>query len=305
MVVTVILIPLVLLTSGLFRIILGVIFLIFFPGYSLLAVLFPKKDSLQYLERVVLSLVLSFAIVSLVALILNYTPWGIRLVPILITMAIFNVAISISALFRRKQLLWNERFEIRPSIRTQQRIENLVTVLLNSPAAIATLIKQRHLPKFEIHRWLKIPQWNRGSFNNLLSIILILAVLGATATLVYVVTSPKADESFTDFYILGSGGMARDYPQELVLGTPVEVTLGIVNHEHQPVNYSVQLRIDGEEVYEITAINLTDEEKWQKSVTLAPAKAGNNQKIEFLLYNGEENQPYLSLHLWVDVIEVK
>jgi len=299
------LVPLVLFTSGPFRIVLGVMFLIFFPGYALLAVLFPKKDSLQYLERVVLSLVLSFAIVSLVALMLNYTPWGIRLVPILIAITIFNVAGSISALFRRRRLPWNERFEIRPSIRVQQRIENFVTVLLNFPSSISTLIKQRRLPKFEMRHWLRIPQWNRGTFNRLLSIILLLSILGTTITLVYVVASPKAEESFTDFYILGSGGMAQDYPEELVLGTPVEVTLGIVNHEHQSANYSIEVRIDGEKVQEIASISLADEEKWQKAVALVPTKVGNTQKVEFLLYNGEETKPYLSLHLWVDVIEVK
>ncbi|MDH4300312.1 MAG: DUF1616 domain-containing protein, partial [Dehalococcoidia bacterium] len=61
------------------RIVLGLPFLLFFPGYTLMAALFPKKDRLGGVERVALSFGLSIAVVPLVGLILNYTPWGIRL----------------------------------------------------------------------------------------------------------------------------------------------------------------------------------------------------------------------------------
>ena len=144
--VTLLLVPLVLFTSGPFRIILGVMFLLFFPGYALLAVLFPRRDSLQYIERVVLSLVLSFAIVSLVVLMLNYTPWGIRLTPILIAIAIFNLAASISALFRRRHLPQSERMAIRLSIRAQQRVENIAIALFNFATSISDLFRRRRLP---------------------------------------------------------------------------------------------------------------------------------------------------------------
>lgn len=57
------------------RIILGFAFLVLHPGYAQLAALFPAKDSLSASERVALSLVLSLAVIPLVCLVLNYTPW--------------------------------------------------------------------------------------------------------------------------------------------------------------------------------------------------------------------------------------
>ena len=56
MVLTLLVVQLVLLTSGGLGIVLGILFLLFFPGYTLIAALFPRKDSFNAVERVVLSL---------------------------------------------------------------------------------------------------------------------------------------------------------------------------------------------------------------------------------------------------------
>ena len=95
--------------------------------------------------------------------------------------------------------------------------------------------------------------------------------------------------------------MVEDYPQELVLGEQAEVTLGIVNHEHEHASYNIRVRWDGETAQEIGPIGLADEEEWRERVVLIPPKAGDDQKVEFLLYKGEGDEPYLALHLWVDV----
>ena len=39
-----VLLPVVVLTTGPVRIVLGILFVLFFPGYALLAALFPRKD---------------------------------------------------------------------------------------------------------------------------------------------------------------------------------------------------------------------------------------------------------------------
>ena len=69
--------------SNILRIILGLPFLLFFPGYTLVAALFTKKEGMGSIERVALSFGLSIAVVPLIGLILNYTPWGIRTEPVL------------------------------------------------------------------------------------------------------------------------------------------------------------------------------------------------------------------------------
>ncbi|MCK4222104.1 MAG: DUF1616 domain-containing protein, partial [Dehalococcoidia bacterium] len=67
------LLPAALFTTGPLRIVLGLPFLLFSPGYALIAALFPKKGSLDGIERIALSFGLSIAVVPLIGLILNYT----------------------------------------------------------------------------------------------------------------------------------------------------------------------------------------------------------------------------------------
>ena len=55
-------------------VILGLPFLLFFPGYMLMAALFPGKSAAESIERVTLSFALSVAVVAAVGFILNLTP---------------------------------------------------------------------------------------------------------------------------------------------------------------------------------------------------------------------------------------
>jgi uncharacterized membrane protein len=72
------------------RSVLGLPMVLFLPGYALIAALFPGKDDLDGIERLALSLGLSIAVVPLIGLGLNYTPWGIRLIPILVSLSVFT-----------------------------------------------------------------------------------------------------------------------------------------------------------------------------------------------------------------------
>jgi len=55
------------------RIILGLPLVLFLPGYSLIAALFPRKDDLDGIERVALSFGLSIAIVPLIGSFCRYS----------------------------------------------------------------------------------------------------------------------------------------------------------------------------------------------------------------------------------------
>lgn len=247
------------------RIILGLPFLLFFPGYTLVAALFPKKGSLGGVERVALSFGLSIAVVPLIGLILNYTPWGIRLEPILIALAVFIIATSGIAWYRREKLAPEERFRGLSNVR---------------------------LPFFQ--------DWQKQSLaDNVLSLMLTVVIAVAIGTLGYVVATPKVGEKFTEFYILGPNGQAKNYPTELKAGEEGKVILGIVNHEQEEVSYKVELWVDGEDRDEII-VELENEGKWEQEVGFVPQEVGR-QKVEFVLYkNGE---PYFEepLHLWINV----
>ena len=94
------------------RIVLGLLLVLFLPGYSLIAALFPGKDDLDGIERIALSFGLSIAVVPLLGLVLNYTPFGIRLVPILIVLSIFTISLAIIAYMMRCGLSEADRFAL-------------------------------------------------------------------------------------------------------------------------------------------------------------------------------------------------
>ncbi|MGA8849176.1 MAG: DUF1616 domain-containing protein [Dehalococcoidia bacterium] len=254
------------------RIILGLPFLLFFPGYTFVSALFPKKVSLGGVERVALSFGLSIAIVPLVGLVLNFTRWGIRLDPILISLGVFIIATSGVAYYRREKLPPEERFKVLFNVR--------------------------------------VPSWQGQSMSDkVLSVVLAVAIVGAIGTLGYVIATPKVGEKFTEFYILGPEGKAENYPTQLRVGEEGRVVLGIVNHEQERTSYKVEVWIGGEkaklrigwEDRDEIIVELENEEKWEKEVGFVPQKAGEGQKVEFVLY--KEGEPYFEEppYLWINV----
>jgi len=88
-----------------FRWILGSIFVLFLPGYVTVQALFTGRRELDDIERFALSVGLSLAITPLMGLLLNYTPWGIRLDPIAISLSIFTLGMAIIATIRKYSLI--------------------------------------------------------------------------------------------------------------------------------------------------------------------------------------------------------
>ncbi len=80
--------------------------------------------------------------------------------------------------------------------------------------------------------------------------------------------------------------------------------IGIINHEHEAVNYQVEVRIDGVRNNEVGAIVLEHDERREGWISFVPQVAGEKQNVEFLLYKNGEAEPCLEpLRLWVDVKE--
>jgi len=246
------------------RIALGLPFVLFFPGYTLIAALFPKKDDLDGLERLALSFGLSIAVAPLLGLGLNYTPWGIRLTPILLSLTIFILGMSVVAFYRRSKISAENRF----------------------------------YPVWE----LDMVSWGGLSrLDKILSVLLALSIFFAVGSIFYVATTPKVGEKFTEFYILGTGGKAEGYPRELAVGEEGWVIVGVVNHEYAPVKYYIEVVEDGNLYQRLNPIELAHEQKWEERVSFAAAEPRKNMKVEFLLYREGVPEPYRSVHLWVDV----
>jgi len=163
--------------------------------------------------------------------------------------------------------------------------------------------------------------------DNLLSIILLVAIIAAIGTTIYVIAAPKERESFTDFFILGSKGVAADYPDRLFVGTGYPMYIGIGNHEYRNVTYTIETwlaQMDFNEVTNTSNISrmdridqfeviLSHNETETRPFNLMTPATGYNQ-VKFLLFNesipsenitgmDRINASYRDLHLWVTVRE--
>jgi len=197
------------------RIVLGLPFVLFFPGYALICALFPSNQDLDNVERLALSVGLSLAVVPLVGLALNYTPWGIRLNPIMASLFMFTLLLSVLSNYRRSRL---------PAERKQS---------MSVPIKIFKLSAKRGLGK-------------------LLAVALLVGVVVVGGVAVYLFLAPKTGEKFTEFYLLGSNGQLADYPTNLTLGENGTVVLGVVNHEGENVTYKIVITLDNQTVDTLT-----------------------------------------------------
>jgi len=77
-----------------FRYVLGTIFVLFLPGYTLMKAVFASKKELDDIEQIALSLGLSLAVAPVVVLFLNFTPWGIRQTPIILSLSLVTIAFA-------------------------------------------------------------------------------------------------------------------------------------------------------------------------------------------------------------------
>jgi len=84
------------------RYLLGSIFVLWLPGYSLIKALFPTKE-LDNIERAALSIGMSLALVPIAGLLLNYTPWGIRVTPVTISLLALTITLATAAVIREQQ----------------------------------------------------------------------------------------------------------------------------------------------------------------------------------------------------------
>lgn len=340
------------------RIPLGLVFVLFVPGYAFIAALFPEagdsptdevneaaptagrdrpsaavadgaadetahdggnatahdgghpvpgleRSGIDGIERVALSFGLSIAITPLLGLLLNFTPWGIRLVPIMLAVSCFTVAAAAIAAVRRWDLPESERFRV--------------------PYRSWVAAGRSELLEPD----------SRG--DALLNVLLVVSIVLAVGSVSFAVMVPPDGERFSAVYVLTEGEdgdlVADDYPTEFTQGESREVVVGVDNHEHRTVDYTVVLveqsvstadnetALEGNETVG-SGTNVTVEEQreldrfetqlahnesWHHPHDVEPTMTGNDTRLVWLLYPDDvpaepsiETTDYY-VHLWVDV----
>lgn len=297
------------------RIPLGLAFVLFVPGYALVAALFPEAgesagpDSTSDAaedhersrtvspptaiggpERAVLSLGSSVAIVSLAGLALNYTPWGVRLGPVLLAVSGAALGATAIAAARRRELSPRNRFRV-----PYRRWAAASRTALRSPDSRA---------------------------DGALNVLLVVTVLFAVGGVGYALATPSGGERFSEVAVLTEDDgelVAGNYPSTIGLNESREFVFEIDNDERRSVDYTVvvaQQNLDGDgnetvvEQRELTRFEAQFDhgQTWRYSHNITPAATGDTTRFVWLVYlDGDvpadpslENADY-STHLWIDV----
>jgi uncharacterized membrane protein len=321
--------------ESLLRPLLTLPFVLFVPGYVFIAALFPEAgtgptpesspsdsttdaddadtaddqrgrvsrlaaggrdgDGIDGIERVALSFGTSIAIVPLIGLILNFTPFGIRLTPIVVSLLLFcTVGVAVAA-HRRRALPESERFDVDVRGALAAGWTELTTTESRADAA--------------------------------LNVLLVVSVLLAVGSVGYAVAVPNQGEAFTEFYLLTEGEdgelVADGYPSDLTRGEPASLVVGVGNHEHDRVEYTVvvalqrvtlgnesgntTVRVDGQRELGRFAPALAHNETWERQHTVEPTLTGERLRLIYFLYRGAPpatpsvETAYREVHLWVNV----
>jgi len=300
------------------RVVLGLPFVLFLPGYAFIAALFPEgnhsiatdpdtgsdgdnedptdrgplpRNGIDGIERTALSFGLSIAISPLIGLVLNFTPLDIRLVPVTLSISAFTLLMTGVAARRRWRLPSEERFRVP--------YQEWYTGL---------------------HRELRQPE---TQVDKVLNVILVVSLLLAVSSVAYAVMVPKQGESFTEFYLLTeneSGDlMADEYPQNFTVGESQSVVVGINNHEHRSMNYSVVVELQRvqftnnstqvleEETLDRFSPSVDSNGTWRQRQSIEPTLTGDRLRLVYLLYQGEPphepsvDEAHRETHLWINV----
>lgn len=284
------------------RAIVSIPFLLFAPGYAFVSAVFPEapesdretnmipRRPLTNLERLVFSLGSSVAIVPLVGFTLNFTPWGLRLGPMLVTLALFTVVCVSVAAKRRSDLPPERRFV---------------------------------LPVSEWYRVIRNDFLSRETrTDKVLNVALAVVVLFAATSVGYALVAQQ-DEQYSELYLLtGSTDdslSADGYPQELTATESRALTVGIGNHEGKQTTYTVvtklqRVRDEGDEIAVVEEerldefeVTLEAGESTHQIRVLEPQLVGDRLRLLFLLYRGDPpaeprtETAYRRTHLWVNV----
>jgi uncharacterized membrane protein len=272
------------------RLILALPMILFIPGYVLVAALFPDTADIDMIERLVFSIGASIVVTPLIVLLLNFTLWGIRLEPVLITLTIFVVAMIIIATFRRSATPPESRY--------------------NLP-----------IPEILRHIRYDCTRSNQSPDSRLSFFICIFAILLLIVSTLLVISLPNAGDKFTEFYILGENRTAGTYPEMISPGVPHVMYTGVGNHEYRTINYTVEIYLVP---MNVTAATTSSPPTLLKSYSVS---LGHNQtsilplefsvpsagsyRMEYLLFNelvpgssisepARVNASYRNLHLWIN-----
>lgn len=244
----------------------GILASLFIPGYAATCVLFPRTSSLDGLSRIALSCALSFATISLAALVLESTAAQVTGRTLVGTLAAATAIYTVLAIARR----------------------------------VATPANDRYVPRFPdggIRQRKALPTPGRR-------VLLIAGVAGLlfTGSALTLLSSYAEDEPSTEFALLNSSGEPEFYDRHYRAGETISLMLEVTNLEGQQQRYVVSIKAQGESIGEPLVLDLDSGDRWRDVVQLELPPSDGMFPVTFELYRDAVDaaeEPYRSVRLMV------
>lgn len=289
------------------RVLVGVPFLFFLPGYVVLAVLFPAAGSdhspagsrtsfygtgsLPFPTRIALSFGVSVSLLPVYGVLLALSPFGFTPSSILLLLTAHVLLGALLGAVRRLRLPRRERFHV-PAGRWLYELVGFLTA-------------------------------GSGRSGTAVNVLLVVTVLLAASGFAYAVFAPPDETEYADFMLLARGGdgefVSGGYPTNFTRGIGQELVVGVANHRAGPTDYTVvvelqRIRGEGEDLQiversELGRYGATVQagETWYRPHDVSPDLAGEDLRLVYYLYRGDAPaEPSIDdaddyLQLWIDV----
>jgi hypothetical protein len=252
----------------------------------------PEIETGLVIGFMILILILS----SIQIYLLSLFPWSLRPSSIVIFFLGITMFFSLIIIFTRELLKRHQLFfPVNESIRSLKLDDIDKNNTLREKPGFAD--KAKHL-KSQILSGARTtslpPDIEKG-----LIIGLIISIILVSGMQVYA-KATQEKEAFTALYLLGPEGKAEGYPTESLLYVPINVTVGIENHELRDIVYFLQMKVDGEVIRELN-VTLSNGETWQNNMTYTRQELKNGKsRLEFALFKQKPDYtPYRSVHLYI------
>lgn len=223
-------------------------YLLFVPGYALVAVLFPSKGELSLFKRGVFSIGASIVVTLLWGIVLAGTPWGLTQVTLL-SEGILAITLSLVAEYRRRLVNKEYQQEQTDEKRTEIGLQSSRQHSPTDPfASVTAALRQAWDDRNMI-----------GGGNRVLQAAIVVAVLASVGATAYAIGTPLPSERYTELSVVGPNGTVEGIPSNASAGDTVTLTAGIDNHEQRSMTYGVQVQSEtagGEELLRTTNISI-------------------------------------------------
>lgn len=249
-------------------------FLLFLPGYALVATMYPAKSQVTTTVRYILAILWSLVLAPLLALILYFLPFGLAIRDWKLLVGTLVVYLFFIGVIQRIRTPLEERFQptiwITPEISVNRRIEMNKTI--------------RQIDK--VHLWLGIS-----------ACVLLCAILYATFAF-------DRHDPYTEFYVqetvsnepitLPAFADSASFPVANRQESESIYDLWVVNQELRPATYTVAQKTGENEATYVSSFSLAYNDQKQVRVRLAE-RQDSAEAIVFLLFLDDSATPYRTI----------